>query len=133
VLSGRAGLRGVRALLFEARQTLPRFRRIGRREKFDLSPGAKVYKNDWFIVYARGNRVGISRLGITVSKRVAPGAPSRNFAKRLVRESFRRSFPAGCALNVIVRVRRQLDRKSANDGVVALHQLLRDVQAKCGI
>ena len=36
----------------------------------------------------------ISRLGVTVSKRVAPRAVSRNFAKRLVREGFRRAFPA---------------------------------------
>jgi len=119
-------------LLSEARQILPRYRRIGRREKFDLSPGASVSSNDWFVVYARKNKVGVSRLGVTVSKRVAPGATSRNFAKRLIREGFRRTFPAGCALNVIVRARRQLDRKTANDGVVALFQLFRDVQAKCG-
>jgi ribonuclease P protein component len=120
-------------LLSEAKQTLPRYRRIGRREKFDLSPGANVSKNEWFIVYARKNRVGVSRLGIAVSKRIAPSAPSRNFAKRLVRENFRCSFPAGCTLNVIVRVRRQLNRKSANDGAVALRLLLREVQATCGI
>ena len=117
----------------ETRQTLPRFRRIGRREKFDLSPGADISKNDWFIVYARKNKLGVSRLGVTVSKRVAPLAPSRNFAKRLVREGFRRTFPAGCALNVIVRVRRELDRKTAKDGVVALSRLLLKVHAKCGI
>jgi ribonuclease P protein component len=120
-------------LLSEAGQTLPRYRRIGRREKFDLSPGANVFSNNWFVVYARKNKVGVSRLGVTVSKRVAPSSPSRNFAKRLVREGFRRTFPAGCSLNIIVRVRRQLDRKTANDGVLALFQLLRDVQAKCGI
>lgn len=116
----------------ETGQTFPRYRRIGRREKFDLSPGANVSSNDWFVVYARKNKVGVSRLGVTVSKRVAPGATSRNFAKRLIREGFRRTFPAGCALNVIVRVRRQLDRNTANEGVMALFQLLRDAQAKCG-
>jgi ribonuclease P protein component len=84
------------------------------------------------VVYARQNRAGISRLGVTVSKKVAPRAVSRNFAKRLVREGFRRAFPAACAVNVIVRVRRQLDRKTAKDGAEALARLLRGVQAKCG-
>lgn len=133
MLSELAGQKDARALVFEAGQAFPRYRRIGRREKFDLSPGASVLKNDWFIVYARKNKVGVSRLGVTVSKRVARGATSRNLAKRLVREGFRRTFPAGYALNVIVRVRRQLDRKTANDGAAALILLLRDVEAKCGI
>ncbi len=115
-----------------ARQDLPRYRRIGRREKFDLSPGADVFSNNWFVVYARKNRFGVSRLGVTVAKRVAPRAVSRNLAKRLVRDGFRRFFPAGCGLNVIVRVRRQLDKKTAKDGASALARLLNEVQVKLG-
>ncbi len=120
---------------------MPRYRRIGRREGFDLAPGARpggsVSSNEWFVVYVRKNRAGISRLGVTVSKRIAPRAVSRNFAKRLVREGFRRAFPANgvgksCAVNVIVRVRKQLDRNTAKDGSEALARLLRGVQAKCG-
>jgi ribonuclease P protein component len=122
-------------------QGLPRYRRIGRREGFDLSPGAKpgtnVSSNEWFVVHARKNPVGVSRLGVTVSKRVAPRAVARNFAKRLVRECFRRAFPAqgfgnDMAVNVIVRVRRQLDRKTAKNGSETLARLLHGVQAKCG-
>jgi len=125
----------------KTRETLPRYRRIGRDEGFDLSPGARpsanVSSNEWFVVHARKNPVGVSRLGVTVSKRVAPRAVARNFAKRLVRECFRRVFPAqgfgnDVALNVIVRVRRQLDRKTAKNGSEALARLLRGVQAKCG-
>lgn len=139
--SGLAGLADAHALAFKARQTLPRYRRIGRSEGFDIAPGARpsaeVSSNEWFVVYARKNRAGISRLGVTVSKRVAPLAVSRNFAKRLVREEFRRAFPANgvgksCAVNVIVRVRRQLDRKTAKNSTEALARLLRGVMAKCG-
>lgn len=114
------------------RHGLPRYRRIGRGEGFDLAPGRGVSSNEWFVVYARPNRLGVSRLGVTVSKRVARRATARNFAKRLVREGFRRAFPAACAVNVIVRVRKQLDRKSAQQGAEALARLLRGVQEKCG-
>lgn len=114
------------------RQGLPRYRRIGRREGFDFSPGASVSSNEWFVVYARRNRLGVSRLGVTVPKRVAPRANARHFAKRLVREGFRRNFPAACAVNVIVRVRKQLDRNTAQQGAEALARLLHGVQEKCG-
>ncbi len=121
-----------------ARQTLPRYRRIGRREGFDLSPGAGVSSNEWFVVYARPNRLGVTRLGVTVAKRVAPRATARNLAKRLVREGFRRAFPARgpkcstCGVNVIVRVRKPLDRNTAQQGAEALARLLRGVREKCG-
>jgi ribonuclease P protein component len=116
----------------ESGQTLPRFRRIGRREKFDFSPGADVVSNEWFVILSRKNRAGVSRLGVAVSKRIAPHATSRNLAKRLVREGFRRAFPSGIALNLIVRVRKQLDRETAKTGSEALARLFRGVQAKCG-
>ncbi len=121
-----------------ARQTLPRYRRIGRSEGFDLSPGAGVSSNEWFVVYARPNRLGVTRLGVTVAKRVAPRANARNLAKRVVREGFRRAFPArgpehiSCAVNVIVRVRKPLDRNTAQQGAEALARLLRGVREKCG-
>jgi ribonuclease P protein component len=120
-----------------ARQTLPRYRRIGRREGFDFAPGATVSSNEWFVVYVRKNRAGVARLGVTVSKRVASRATDRNFAKRLVREGFRRALLAhssgnGCAVNVIVRVRKQLDRSTAQQGAEALARLLQGIQEKCG-
>jgi ribonuclease P protein component len=115
-----------------ARRTLPRYRRIGRREGFDLAPGPGVSSNEWFVVYARRNGLGVSRLGVAVAKRVAPRAHARNFAKRLVRDGFRRAFPAACSVNVVVRVRKQLDRNTAQQGAEALARLLRGVQEKCG-
>ena len=67
-----------------------------------------------------------------VAAGAAPRADARNFAKRLVREGFRRSFPAACAVNVVVRVRKRLDRNTAQQGAEALARLLRGVQEKCG-
>ncbi len=115
-----------------ATQDFPRFRRIGRREGYRLTPDLDVVSNKWFVVYVRPNEGKASRLGIIVSKKIAPNAASRNFAKRLVREGFRRSFPRECALDVIVRVRRLVGRAAANEVSGALFQLLRGVQSKCG-
>ncbi len=84
------------------------------------------------MVYIRPNEGKHSRLGIIVSKKIAPHATDRNFAKRLVREGFRRSFPAECALDVIVRVKRQINKDAASEVSGALFQLLRGVQSKCG-
>lgn len=95
-------------------------------------PGLDVSSNKWFVVYTRPNESNVSRLGIIVSKKIAPNAVDRNFAKRLVREGFRRSFPVQCALDVIVRVRRQIGSDAANEVSGALFQLLRGIQSKCG-
>jgi ribonuclease P protein component len=114
------------------RQTLSRHRRIGRQEGFKLESGNDVSSNNWFVVYVRKNNAGLSRLGIIVSKKIAPAAVSRNFAKRLVREAFRCTFPAGCALDVIVRVRRRFGKEAAKEVSGALIQLLSGVQLKCG-
>jgi ribonuclease P protein component len=120
-------------LQFEAgRKNFPRDRRIGRQEGFNLDSGDFVSSNRWFVVYARKNCKGFSRLGIIASKRVAPSAVSRNFAKRLVREKFRVAFAADCALDVIVRIRRRFDKASVSEVSGALLQQLSGVQAKCG-
>ena len=89
---------------------------------------ADCITNKWFVVYVQKNEVGISRLGVVASKRVMPTAVSRNFAKRLVREAFRRSFSVDRALDVVVRARRQLSPETSLEGRQALAQLLQAVQ-----
>lgn len=84
--------------------------------------------NKWFVVYARRNEGGISRLGVVASKRIMPTAVSRNFTKRLVREVFRLSFSADCAWDVVVRARKQLGSNTSVEGRQALKQLLQAIQ-----
>lgn len=84
--------------------------------------------NKWFVVYARRNVGGSSRLGIVASKRIMPTAVSRNFTKRLVREVFRLNLSAESALDVVVRARKQLDPNTSAEGRLALIKLLQAIQ-----
>ncbi|MBI4937985.1 MAG: ribonuclease P protein component [Nitrosomonadales bacterium] len=84
--------------------------------------------NKWFVVYMQKNGAGVSRLGVVASKKTMPKAVSRNYAKRLAREVFRRSFPADSAWDVVVRARKQLDPQTSREGRAALEQLFRSIQ-----
>lgn len=69
-----------------------RFRRILKTDEFSsvfrLRP---VFRTAHFVLYARPNESGHSRLGVVVAKRLAPRAVTRNMIKRLAREMFRKS------------------------------------------
>jgi ribonuclease P protein component len=80
-------------------------------------------------VHVRKNECGFSRLGVVTSKKVMPGAVARNFAKRLVREMFRRDFPAQFTVDIVVRARRAIAPETAAEGRSALAQLLQTVEA----
>lgn len=93
------------------RNTLPRSRRIRRREDFVRvqEGGARVTTRHLLILLEpRADGPGNdpeARLGIVASRKVG-GAVQRNRAKRLVRETFRRHanvFPRGFDVVVIVR------------------------------
>ncbi len=120
------------ALLSSVRQTLPQYRRVSDRTEFAAVLGAKSVSNPWFVVYFRKNEAGVSRLGVVVSKRTEPRAAQRNFAKRLIRERFRRDFLAPRGLDIVVRVRRQLNRSNSSVGRDALLQLFDEVLKRCG-
>jgi ribonuclease P protein component len=80
------------------------------------------------MIYVRKNECGISRLGVVASKKTMPTAVARNFAKRLIRETFRCNFLVGNALDVVVRARRQINPENSIEGRQALVQLLQDMQ-----
>jgi ribonuclease P protein component len=115
-------------LLSNARKTLPPCRRIRQRTDFEQAFRAQSLSNKWFAVYVRKNESGYSRLGLIASKRIMPKAVSRNFAKRLIRDVFRCCFSAECALDVVVRAKRQLRPDTSTEGRSALVQLLQAAQ-----
>jgi len=84
--------------------------------------------NKWFVVHAKKNELGVSRLGVVASKRIMPKAVSRNYAKRLIREVFRCNFPKSGAFDVVIRARRLLCPKTSLEVRLALKQLLQVVQ-----
>jgi ribonuclease P protein component len=105
-------------------QTLSSVRRIRQRAEFEQAFRADRLTNKWFVIYARNNESGCSRLGLVVSKKTMPKAVTRNFAKRLVREVFRRDFPAGLPLDIVVRARRLINPENSAEGRQALVYLL---------
>jgi len=106
----------------KTREGFPRHYRIVRgadyRSIYDA--GLKIH-SERFVLFAKTNRLGHSRLGITVSRRIG-GAVVRNRVKRLFREIFRRS-PAdnppsfdlvinakrGCAAVRLAQLREEFD------------------------
>ena len=84
-----------------------RHRRIVKTDEFSsvfrLRP---VFRTDNFVLYARPNSLGHARLGVVIAKRLAPRAVTRNLAKRISREIFRKAgLPP---LDCIVRLNKPL-------------------------
>jgi len=77
----------------------------------------------FFIVQVIGNARPYARLGVVIGKRVVARAVDRNFAKRLVRERFRRDCQSLEGLDVLVRVRRQFMREQARAASAELSTL----------
>jgi ribonuclease P protein component len=90
--------------------TLPRRYRLTRREGFSRILQQRAQTNSWFAVHSETNLTGNARLGMSVSKRVVPASTQRNVAKRLIRECFRHFARHGIARDVVVRLRKPLDR-----------------------
>lgn len=118
-------------LQFEESQRLPKYRRIKSSEEFEVILKANRLRNNWFTVYAQKNEIGISRIGLVVSKKLLFSSVKRNFAKRVIREEYRRKFPVRCSLDIVVRLCRPLDHNTAREGQMALAQLLDEIQIKC--
>jgi ribonuclease P protein component len=109
--------------------TLPRRYRLTRREGFTRILQQRAQINSWFAVHSATNSAGHARLGMTVSKRVLPAATQRNVAKRLIRECFRKSARQGIARDVVIRLRKPLDRKDFPAARATLGELLNNVLA----
>lgn len=113
---------------FNAKQTLPSCRRIKQPIEFELALRANYLTNKWFTVYTRKNENGYSRLGVIASKRNMPKAISRNFAKRMIRNTFRLYFSVAHSVDVVVRAKRQFNSETSAEGRLALLQLFQSVR-----
>lgn len=109
--------------------TFPRRFRLSRREGFTRILQLKARTNSWFAVHTEANSSGHARLGISVSKRILPAATQRNKVKRLIRECFRRSARHGLANDVVIRLRKSLDKKDIAIARITLNEILISVLA----
>lgn len=106
------------------RLVFPRRFRLSRREGFSRILQQASNTRDWFSVYSQPNPDSITRLGISVSKRVVPGAVKRNRIKRLIRECFRQHTHHHVAKDVVIRVRKPLDESKKSSARILLSAML---------
>lgn len=97
---------------------------MSRRDGFSRILQQTSITRDWFSVYSQPNPDSISRLGISISKRVVPGAVKRNRLKRLIRECFRQHIHHDVARDVVIRVRKPLDESKKSSARLLLSAML---------
>lgn len=110
-------------------RTLPRRYRLTRREGFSKILQRRSQISSWFAVHSDMNSSGHARLGMSVSKRVLPTSTQRNIAKRLIRECFRACAHKGIALDIVIRLRKPLDKKDFPIAKATLTDLLKTALA----
>ena len=88
-------------------------------------------KDAVFVVYARNNGRQLSRLGITVSRRVAPRAVDRNRIKRVIRESFRYQENILMGLDIVTIARGATKRLETKQLFISLGRHWRAVDQQC--
>lgn len=103
--------------------------RLTRREGFSRILKQRPNSNRWFAIYSHANAAGCARLGVSVSKRIIPSSVKRNGIKRLVRECFRRQDRQGAECDVVVRLRKPLDKQDKATAQAVLSDMLRSTLA----
>jgi len=119
------------ALAFKAEQNFHFSRRfrISRQEGFSGLLQERPLLNRWFAVHFRSNSSGCARLGLSVGKRHIPGAAQRNRLKRKIRESFRLQVRSGLQQDVIIRLRRPIEKAEQSQVFSVLTEMLKGVLA----
>jgi ribonuclease P protein component len=107
-----------------ATEALSRRVRLSGRGVFDSLLRSRSARGDRFLVHAVANRGTVARLGIVITKRVAPRAVDRSYVKRLIRETFRREQQRLVGFDVLVRPRRLLSPADASAATSELRLLL---------
>lgn len=104
--------------------SFPAESRIRQSREFVLAFRQKSVSNKWFSIYLTENSQHFAKLGMVVSKKIVAKSVARNFAKRLIREVFRLNTATLPALNFVIRLRRQVSKKTSNEAKVALLELM---------
>ncbi|UEX78055.1 ribonuclease P protein component [Sediminicurvatus halobius] len=114
---------GTRAFPRSARLTRPaQYRRVFQ--------GAERFADRYFTLLAAGGAPE-PRLGLAISRRVAPRAVDRNRLKRLVRESFRAQRAALPAVDAVVMARPAARHAGNAELAAALDRLWRRMAQRC--
>ena len=88
-------------------------------------------KDALFVVYAYDNGGRLSRLGVTVSRRVAQKAVERNRIKRAIRESFRHQKKLLVGLDIVTIARGATEGIEGKQLFVSLERHWRRVDQQC--
>ena len=111
--------RAVQDSLFSKLNGLTAAQRIPRSEGFKKILQSESLVDKYFKLFFVRNQSKKARLGIVVAKRHMPKAVDRNYAKRQIREIFRRHKIAKSDFDLVVMVRRaaEIDHVLYQDGL----------------
>jgi len=98
--------------------------RIRQSKDFVAAFRQKSLINKWFTIHIVDSNHEFARLGMVISKKIMAKSVSRNFAKRLIRETFRRNCSQLPSLDFVVRIRRNLTKETSIEARTALLDLM---------
>lgn len=117
-------------------EALPKQKRLAKRREFlhVYETGRKLFSR-FTVVFFAPNAHGLSRLGITATKKTGK-AHTRNLVKRRTRDVYRRHRQTlgidGCAIDLVVNVKPNAPEASFSDFEKDLVRLLQRVVKECG-
>jgi len=88
--------------------------RLLRVDGFNHVLHAESWSNTAYKIFFSANQRNKARLGIISSKKILSMAVSRNFAKRMIREAFRRHPISNSKLDIIVMIKRGYNNKAVH-------------------
>lgn len=123
-----------RLVLAVAAYPFPKSARLRNSAQFRVVLGRRsVVAGRYFQVFYRRNDVSEARLGIVAGRKSAGIAVRRNYARRLVRETFRVQRERLGAIDCVVRIIRPLNRADAPAARLELTELLLKASTQCRV
>ena len=107
-----------------ARAKLPRLARLSGAAHFTGQFSARRQGVYFTILFRNRRENGLARLGIVVGRHAVPDSVDRSLMKRTIREVFRNRRGEIGSVDVVIRVRRQADRRNIAEARHELEKLL---------